>query len=73
MIDEKAAINDIREWSEEREIKWTSESVISLLESAPSFGNLRPCKVTIFKEVVIRPSGIEQKKKRIMPISIRGM
>lgn len=35
MIDEKKLIKDIKEWSQEKEIKWDSESVISLLESAP--------------------------------------
>lgn len=43
MIDEKKLIEDIREWSKEKEIKWTSESVISLLESAPKISGWIPC------------------------------
>lgn len=43
MIDEKKIINDIKQWSKEREIKWTTESVISLLESAPKIGGWIPC------------------------------
>ena len=43
MIDEKEIINDIKQWSKEREIKWTTESVISLLESAPKIGGWIPC------------------------------
>lgn len=42
MIDEKKIIDDIKEWSKEKEIKWTSESVISLLESAPKIGGWIP-------------------------------
>ena len=42
MIDEKKIINDIKQWSKEREIKWTTESVISLLESAPKIGGWIP-------------------------------
>lgn len=44
MIDENKLIEDIKEWSKEREIKWTSESVISLLESATKIGGWIPCK-----------------------------
>lgn len=44
MIDEKKLIKDIKEWSQEKEIKWTSESVISLLESAPRVDKWIPCK-----------------------------
>ena len=43
MIDEKKIINDLKQWSKEREIKWTTESVISLLESAPKIGGWIPC------------------------------
>ncbi len=43
MINEKKLIEDIKEWNKEREIKWTSESVISLLESAPKIGEWIPC------------------------------
>lgn len=43
MIDEVKVIEDIKEWSKEKEIKWTSESVISLLESAPKIGGWIPC------------------------------
>lgn len=43
MIDEKKIIDDIKEWSKEKEIKWTSDSVISLLESAPKIGDWIPC------------------------------
>lgn len=43
MIDEKKIINDIKQWNKEREIKWTTESVISLLESAPKIGGWIPC------------------------------
>lgn len=63
MIDEKAVIKDIREWSKGKEIKWTSESVISLLESAQSFGDLRPCKVTIVRDVVVGLLGIKEEKE----------
>lgn len=35
MIDEKKLIEDIKAWSETMEIEWTSDNVISLLESAP--------------------------------------
>lgn len=63
MIDEKAVIKDIREWSKGREIKWTSESVISLLESAPSLGDLRPCKVTIVRDIVVGLLGIKEEKE----------
>ncbi len=63
MIDEKAVIEDIKEWSRGKEIKWTSESVISLLESAPNIGELRPCKVTIVIEVVVGLLGIKEEKE----------
>lgn len=43
MIDENVIIKDINEWSREKEIKWTSESVISLLESAPKVNKWIPC------------------------------
>lgn len=43
MIDEKKIIDDIKEWSKEKEIKWTSEKVISLLESVPKIGGWIPC------------------------------
>lgn len=43
MIDEKKLIEDIKEWSNEREIKWTSESIISLLESAHKINDWIPC------------------------------
>lgn len=35
MINESLLIKDVKKWSQEKDIKWTSESVISLLESAP--------------------------------------
>ncbi len=63
MIDEKAVIKDIQEWSKEREIKWTTESVIALLEAAPSLGNLRPCKVTIVRDIVVGLLGIKEEKE----------
>lgn len=44
MIDEKELIKDIKEWSQEKEIKLDSESVISLLESAPKVDKWIPCK-----------------------------
>ena len=44
MIDEKELIKDIKEWSQEKEIKWDSESVISLLESAPKVDKWISCK-----------------------------
>ena len=44
MINEKKLIEDIKEWSNERKIKWTSESIISLLESAHKISNWIPCK-----------------------------
>lgn len=43
MIDENVIIKDINEWRREKEIKWTSESVISLLESAPKVDKWIPC------------------------------
>ena len=63
MIDEKAVIKDIQEWSKEREIKWTTESVIALLEAAPSLGDLRPCKVTIVRDIVVGLLGIKEEKE----------
>ena len=50
MIDEKKIINDIKQWSKEREIKWTTESVISLLESAPKIGGWIPCSERLPEE-----------------------
>lgn len=50
MIDEKKIINDIKQWSKEREIKWTTESVISLLESAPKIGGWIPCSERVPEE-----------------------
>lgn len=43
MINEKELIEDIKGWSQEKEIKWTSKSVISLLESAPKVDNWILC------------------------------
>lgn len=43
MIDEKKLIEDIEEWNNEREIKWTFESIINLLESAHRINNWIPC------------------------------
>lgn len=43
MIDEKKLIEDIKEWSKTKKIKWTSESVISLLESAAQISKWIPC------------------------------
>lgn len=50
MIDEVKVIEDIKEWSKEKEIKWTSESVISLLESAPKIGGWIPCSERLPEE-----------------------
>lgn len=43
MIDEKKLIEDIKEWNTTMEIDWTSDSVISLLESAPKVNQWIPC------------------------------
>lgn len=50
MIDEVKIIENIKEWSKEKEIKWTSESVISLLESAPKTGGWIPCSERLPEE-----------------------
>ncbi|MBD5463973.1 MAG: DUF551 domain-containing protein [Lachnospiraceae bacterium] len=50
MIDEKKIIDDIKEWSKEKQIKWTSESVISLLESAPKVNKWIPCSERLPEE-----------------------
>lgn len=50
MIDENKVIKDIKEWSEGREIKWTSESVIGLLESAPKIDEWIPCSECLPEE-----------------------
>lgn len=50
MIDEKKLIEDIREWNKEREIKWTSESVISLLESTHKISDWIPCSERLPEE-----------------------
>lgn len=73
MIDEKTVIKDIQEWSKEREIKWTTESVITLLEAAPSLGDLRPCKVTIVKNIVVGLLEIKEEKEEHNAYSIGGM
>lgn len=50
MIDEKKLIEDIKEWSNEREIKWTSESIINLLESAHKISNWILCSERLPEE-----------------------
>ncbi|MCM1234167.1 MAG: DUF551 domain-containing protein [Ruminococcus flavefaciens] len=50
MIDEKELIKDIKEWSQEKEIEWTSESVISLLKSAPKVDKWIPCSEKLPEE-----------------------
>ncbi len=50
MIDEKKLIHNIKEWSKEKEIKWTSESVISLLESVPKVNGWIPCEERLPEE-----------------------
>lgn len=64
MIDEKKLIEDIKEWSNEKEIKWTSESVISLLESAPKIGGWIPCSERLPEESLNSVLGWDEYRER---------